>query len=271
VGSAILEPDPVDTGHLGYPVPVVADLGAGGPVVVLQDDVVPFDQNKTARSRVVALKGRDGTELWSWEGPEFKGRQRFGDGRLEAVHDLMPRQAPRAVRLAGGTFVCALVWERDGEPKLRLVLLDGRGQVVQRRDLAKPYRGNCGIVPFWVADLDGDGQDEILFMDGGKLIAVSGSLEQTLWQQPISGVPVSLRPAGKGHPGTVVVRGRDGVGTRVLGLDGRTGRPRWRCGDPGEWSAILATDTAGDWPRLLFASDGMTCRPVLPVTDPGSR
>src|SRR5262249_54371998 len=61
------------------------------------------------------------------------------------------------------------------------------------------------------------------------------------------------------------------AGSTVVGLDGATGKQRWRGEGPGEPQALLDTPDATDPPRILWRSDWRipasvtVCRLALPV------
>jgi hypothetical protein len=213
----------------------------------------------------VALDSRDGKPKWTWSGPTLNAWHMGlgGPGQGDAVLGLeFRRSAPRLLSLARGKFVCAAVlegeevWAPQGvrgpgryvRPQLVLALFDGAGKICQRRVPVKMVSRNF---IFRTQDLDGDGEDDVLFFDNGKLIATHNGLEQVLWEWPLPGPGADLievRPAGKQHAATVVVN----VGSVVYGIDGRTGRPRWRCEGTGRPVALLPTGDAHDLPAILF-------------------
>ena len=105
-------------------------------------------------------------------------------------------------------------------PKLVLALFDGAGKVRPARAPAKVVGRNF---LFRVHDLDGDGEDDVVFLDDNKLVATRGGLEQVLWEWPLPGPDAELfdvRPAGEHHRATVVLT----VGSAVYGIDGKTGQ-----------------------------------------------
>jgi len=236
-GAFVEAPTPPDSSHWAFHVPSCADLdGDGRAEVLLAEDRAP-------NVRLLALNGTDAKQKWLWESPpvdEFG----FGFG--------MHKTQPQAVRLANGVFVAAVVCDpaKAGEQaKLQLGLLDSRGTIQQRRDLVKPLQLNAGYLPFWVHDVDGDGRDEILVVDDGKLTVTRGGVEDIAWQWPIPGGRGLILDfnAGKKSPGTLVVRS----GSQAFGLAGDTGKLLWECQGAGKPIATLATQE-NDIPRILF-------------------
>jgi outer membrane protein assembly factor BamB len=218
-GVTAQQPDPPDTGAWEFPLPQLVDLdGDGRAEVVVADD-------RDGRVRVSALDGAGGKPKWTWEGAKF------------ADHDFswgVRKTPPTVVRTKDGPAVVAFdLREKAGESDetaFRLVLLDRAGKERRWRNLARPQRGNAGIVTFRVADLDGDGTDEVLFVDDGHLIATRGNLNEEVWRAPLHdgvGVVEAVLPRAGGSADVAVRTGRF-----VLGLDGATGRVRWRCEGP---------------------------------------
>jgi hypothetical protein len=75
---------------------------------------------------------------------------------------------------------------------------------------------------------------------------------------------LDIHPAGKGRPAVVVVRS----GNAAYGLDGPTGRLRWRCDGPGRPVACLTLDSAEALPTVWFHKskpESTICLQALPV------
>jgi outer membrane protein assembly factor BamB len=232
-------------GRWRYPVPAIGDLdGDGIPEIVIADDTAGAQDH----NRVVVLNGKDGTRKWVWEGPALPQYAISQGGR---------QPPPRIVRRKEGPCVVAAVMSgARGERKRDLVLLNARGQEVQRRPLVETFVGNNGFFPVWVADLDGDGHDEVLFIAGGKLVATRDGVDRVLWEWPLASPTDVVHEI---QPATVVVA----AGAKVFGLDGRCGKPRWRCESPGTFAAVLPVP--GGLPRVLFRHNGTTlCRVAIP-------
>jgi hypothetical protein len=120
-------------------------------------------------------------------------------------------------------------------------------------------------------DLNGDGIPDRLSVGDGRLQARSGPRGEFLWQCPLSGVELrAIRPASSGGPAVVVVQSPDG---RLFGLDGVTGRPRWRCEGPGRPAYLLFGTGPDDLPAVVFhlpQQEITVCLHALPTNPDGS-
>jgi hypothetical protein len=239
------------------PRPLVGDVdGDGAPEVA----VTTFRDPRSVE--VVVLDGKDGQPKWSWRGDDALHTVTYWEGTT-----------PRRVNLAAGPALCVSIHDQKlvvgpGKSGYQLVLLDAaRGQVLQRRDLKLA----SDRIPFWSLDLDGDGKDEVVFIDDRKVHATHGGIERELWSWPLpSGVGsiLEVRPAGGGRPGTVVVTAGDGHA--VYGLNGSTGVPRWRC--EASQPMLLYPADPRELPRLISSNPSPinpVCRMALPVQPTG--
>ncbi len=148
-----------DPNAVASPAFAVGDVdGNGRPDVVVSEN--PWEA-ESGMTQVTALDGQSGKPLWSWRG---------GTGRDEP--DNVPRlhlgnfdgTGPRGVCINFGV----------APERRRVAILDAQGHERSGRDLA------AGSLPgLWVADLDGDGRDELLFHDGGFL-RLPARLERTV-------------------------------------------------------------------------------------------
>jgi serine/threonine protein kinase len=246
-----------------------ADIGFHGlpPVLVADVDGDEIPEVVVARgtgsdTEVLVLNGKDGRQKWSWR-----------VGEKYSQHDAIDWAAmvPKCVRLADGPVLCASIHDRTGRNRDALVLLDvARRKVLQERDFKGQSDG--WRVQLWVHDLEGNGRDEILFINDGKLYAARDGVKKELWPPwPLpggSGTLLEIQPAAATHPATVVIA----AGDSVYGLAGPTGKPRWRCEiTPSTTPPTLlgnTSDTQG-LPRVLFqgpnSASGLTCRVALPV------
>jgi hypothetical protein len=117
-----------------------------------------------------------------------------------------------------------------------------------------------------VADLDGDGFDEVMWVDTSddKLVALRNGITDELWsiKRHWSDAVLAVRPAVGDKWSAVVVR-QNGV---VRGFDGRTGRPVWACAGPGT-GEYLPPPEPGALPLVLFttARHGTIARRALPL------
>ncbi len=196
----------------------------------------------------------------------------------------------------------------------QLIVLNREGQTHRTLDFKSISSVDSNSFGLWSHDVNGDGKEELLVITGGKVQALQPSSgrrkppdeppEQTLWDEgplpqrvkfpagfrrkgriakPLWEWPLpgglgdilDVHPAGKAHPAIVVVR----CGDTVYGLDGRTGRPHWRCQGPGWPVACLAPVTPhpdegergrgeGALPTVWFHTskpESTVCRQALPV------
>ena len=135
----------------------------------------------------------------------------------------------------------------------------------------------------WLGDFDGDGHDEVVCLDGGKVRSMRPGDEKWLWQWPSSGNvtarhPVEIReilPAGKTFPATVAiitapVAAGPSVVDGVAGLAGPTGKMRWRF-DTAEPSDVLAGGDPTGLPRIFTTGPGAqrNCGIALPTDEEG--
>jgi len=190
---------------------------------------------------LAALDGRDGATRWTWRGGNDLDRQVLTNEPL-CLADFGGR---------GGREVCLNVGTANG--RRRILILDAHGRERSGRDVGQ-----------WItlasADLDGDGRDELLFHDDGRLRASRGDLKD-LWSWPCLDRIREVLPARAGQPATVVLNS-------MVGLDGTTGRPIWS-GGPSK--AVLETADARSVPRLLTGPEGATvCRMALPTSAEGA-
>jgi aminoglycoside phosphotransferase (APT) family kinase protein len=255
------------------PTIAVGDLdGDGKPEVVLlhtvtQPDAKPGFDN---RAEVVALDGRTGAPRWSWRRTAELEFNDTGNGAVKV------QVAPLLVRRAGGkTGVC--VWTFDYDDSGVVTLLDETGREAARRSVAfrlgeddrrrqreKPRILYSPIYSdlfrVWTADLDGDGADELLVFEGDKLLALRSDLQTIVWEHPLPDAACDLLRVLPGGP---ALR----LGGRVVGLDGKTGRPAWSCAGSGTPLAILTADAG--LPRVVFdlGDEATVCRRAMPAGD----
>jgi hypothetical protein len=150
------------------------------------------------------------------------------------------------------------------------VVLDPSGREIARRDqpgIKAPTRGHLGNMR--VADLDGDGRDELLVWHSERLRALDCGLKELWtwpeeeWEEARGIVPPSRdRPAMVMTPSGVI-------------LDGRTGRPRWLAQLGAKWPhsrlEILDPGDPDRRPLLISHQQGPTvCRVGLPATSGGT-
>jgi outer membrane protein assembly factor BamB/tRNA A-37 threonylcarbamoyl transferase component Bud32 len=241
-------------GIFRQPLPAVGDLGDGTVVIVSDQHSAP----QRSRHGVLVLGGKDGTVKGRWQATEFN------PGQVGTFHWGWRQPQPRLVRLGARLCICAAVLEGKDRPEWQLVLLEqrkGNLDVRQRRKITQPVLGNGGFFHFWVYDR-GDGSDGILVTEKGKLLALYDGVTKIAWEGPPLTDVGNLLDL---EPGAVVVRS----GRTIQGLDGRTGRVRWRCQGPGNFAGLLKAGNPRVLPRVLFELNLTTiCRLPLPVGDP---
>ena len=191
---------------------------------------------------VTALDGVAGKPRWTWRGGEA------GD-----ESDPKPALCLADFAGSGRRDVCVIVGAAPG-PR-RLVILDAKGHPRASRDLT-----TVSLPTLQSADVDGDGRDELLFHDAGRLWACRGDLTE-LWSWR-TGDPIrEVIPGAPGRAATVVL-------SPCLGLDGATGRPIWSIGSA---RSILRASDHQSLPRALAGPDGATiCRAAMPATAEGT-
>jgi outer membrane protein assembly factor BamB len=230
-----LDPDPAAS-----PAFVVGDLDGDGrsEVIVAEQKTRADGQSAT---EVTALGGLTGSPLWAWRGAEARD---VSDQHL-------------ALRLAGFDAsgrrdVC--VSFSIAPHRRRVEIIDAKGRSRVGRDVE-----SIGPPALTAADLDGDGRDELLFHDGGRLCACRGDLSE-LWSLSTREATREVFPAAPGQPATVVI-------SSSLGVDGATGRPLWSIGKA---RSILRESDAKNLPRSLVGPDGTTvCRVAMPASAQG--
>ena len=186
------------------------------------------------------LDGQSGKPRWSWRG---------GDAPMNLTTLLL---CLADFDGSGRREVCVNFGISPG--RRRVVILDAKGHERIGRDLEP------GSLPrLWVADLDGDGRDELLFHDGGSLRACRRDFKE-LWSWPTRETIREVLPGAPGRPATVVLN-------PSLGLDGATGRPIWSVGPA---RSILRASDGKSLARALAGPDGTTvCRVAMPISADG--
>jgi hypothetical protein len=114
--------------------------------------------------------------------------------------------------------------------------------------------GICGFSPrVWTADLNRDGREELILVNGDGVEALDLVTRERLWRHecpPSVQVAIRAITAGaKSQPPVVEVF----AGRTVLGLSGADGRPLWTCaGLPREFNLLIPDE---DYAQRLGAAD----------------
>lgn len=198
-----------------------------------------------AISELNALDGPDGRVLWTW-----KGRARLGMDFLGLW----------LVRVEGGRRQTPCVAMGDSQRWRRLAVLDARGGVAADRET--PSHDARGLE---TADLDGDGNDELLLSATEGLSILGPDLKETGTGRPLK-APDGFWYLASGPPGSVVP-------APVLGLDGPIWRPLRGLRNgyeryDGPW--LLDPGDAARRPLWMAASpDETICRSAPPILSNG--
>ncbi len=206
------------------------------PLGDLDGDGVP-EAIVTTRREVLALDGRTGQRKWAWSS------------------EMMVNEGPHTLLVDldgnGRRAVCLRVFGQDRQQQI--VLLNGAGQERARIGVGK--ESLHWLHGWWRhQDVDGDGKEELFFAHDGHLWASRGSEQEALWKWRLpsgnlgDGAIMDFLSGGKGEPAVVVVW----LEKTVYGLDGKTGRPRWRCEVPHRYTTF---SSPGPQLHVLAAKD----------------
>lgn len=202
---------------LHWPRPAVGDLdGDGHPEIITVH--AQYQPQGVYECQVIVLDGRDGRHKWHWTwqapGSDFSAPLLVdfdGKGR-RCVCLRLAEHGPN------NTTTRIMVFEPDGKERMRIPL-SIHGHMVGRYPSLWRH-----------ADLDGDGKEELVYFNDGKLHVARGD-GSTLWSRPLHATPacvLDIQSEAKGRPATVTLWD----GAQVFGLDGSTGKPGWRCDVP---------------------------------------
>jgi outer membrane protein assembly factor BamB len=222
-------------------------------------------------SCLIVLDGKAGAEKWKRDFDTGGNSLQTWDGGIGADRY---RSRPLIVRRGNKEkpAICIWLWAHTWEkPVATLVLLDSIGNELWRL----PVNMQVGNRHFAAQchDLNGDGTDELVFVDVDSVQAIDVRTHEPLWKFPLlnwMASILSIEPATEKMPATVVVA----HGRQVLGLDGSTGKPWWTCGGlPTDHQPLyfphpeLLRDRIGQRPPCVLYSgtDGVATyyRPVL--------
>ena len=230
----------------------IGDLdGDRRPEVVFTEH--PGVNNKTAFVLKV-IDGKDGAIRWSWKSgePEIPNYQVWGWPALANFSD------------DGRRTLCLNLIDPKG--RHRILVFDEKGRECAHHEFSQGVQ-----VRLNVADVDGDGRDELLVRTGEDLRVWTPNLEDR-WSYASPGrnnILEQVLPAPPGRPATVIV-------PNSMGLDGSNGHPQWSGQSPyaGPWGVfatnVLDRGDASRPPSYLAAGIAATvCRSVLPTTPTG--
>jgi serine/threonine protein kinase len=232
--------------------PAIGRLGGvGDPQVVILTQGWQKPQGKDAVvGEVQSFNARTGEPIWTYQ-PKFLNSRFFGphvelvdlngDGRLSAY-------ASVSNSYNYSSFAITRIAHPDDG-----VALDSHGKLLPPPEL--PIAASY--------DLAGDGKQELLLLGSVKntstLRVVCGSAKTILWERSQVTAVREILPGKSGQPAVVVVTAAEGI----LGLDGMTGRPLWRCPDRAA-GAFLWPPEPHEPPWLISPADGSTvCRRAL--------
>ena len=163
---------------------------------------------------------------------------------------------------------------KSGSPGLsrRLVLLDLAGRVREERELVGPtsLSGSLEQLLLWIADLDGDGFDEICFVTDAldRFTVTRDGLKQEAWDRDLArGEHVyAVRSAARGKSGVVLLKSD----TAFRGYDGKTGVPVWACDGPWPGAWLPPADPSA-LPIFVYPTGqhGTIARRAVPTTPDG--
>jgi serine/threonine protein kinase len=268
-------------GPFAWPRTALADLdGDGRPSVVLTTFDSEAADGKRLPCELLVLDGREGSKRW--------GRPWNMVSQWSELH-LWP---PLLIDAGGGKRTIALgeLWS-DAKESAKVELFDAQGNVTDALPTKSIYRGDTAWCAF---DVDGDGQEELLYPSAKGLCAYRIHDKKTLWMWgagffaypqshsgsdaylghgsfgPGTGFAVAvedLQRSEKGQPAPLIVRaGRDRgqtAQTAYYGLNAASGAARWRCDIPRHdkrphifESAVFYPESDSDVPLLVTHHEG---------------
>jgi outer membrane protein assembly factor BamB len=255
----------------------VCDFEADGrPELVLVEPCDGDDSAGVANATlaVIALDAT-GHELWlKRAGAAFThfGAHSHRNGNLLRPVAIHARQTSTGGTERGARKTSRVVVMLPDDPKL--VSFDAQGAAIER-----PVAQGANLSEVFAADVDGDGQEELFFVDRGTLYATrADDLQNVLWKRDLGELGqqqiLQLLPAGEDHPPLVVAR-TDVISNAVIALDAQSGQPVWTCPGPiargfdggtyiVQTSASLLGGPAAEPPLVCFHYDNINdCRQAI--------
>jgi serine/threonine protein kinase/outer membrane protein assembly factor BamB len=199
--------------RLVWPEPAVADLDGDGVPEVLATRHGGYDgRSGQYQCELLAVDGRDGKVRWKWT---------WQTGFPQLWPPLVLPRSP-----VGPAWVCVVVQTNNFST---LVALDANGYERLRRTLRLSWQQfDSGRFIWRAAAVDGDGREELLFLDNGELCVASSDTLTVRWRWALphdTARVVDVRAGTPGAPPVLTVW----AGQEVFGLDGASGEPLWRC------------------------------------------
>ena len=230
---------------------VAGDLdGAGRQSIVFMDEIERYDHEEMG---VHVYDSASGQPVWSSK-----------PGAMIAKRLTVERVVVANLEGNGRQFVCASFVEPRGMQ--RILVLDPGGRERVHRD----FRTHNDLGDLQSADVNGDGRDELLVWYDGRLHALGGDLKEVWSWAGQSGTIGAIIPGSTGRASEVMI-------SSGIGLDGRTGRPRWT-GAAGQHAGpdqfrpeLLDRGDSRRLPLLIGTGSGATvCRVAMRTEEDGS-
>ncbi len=278
--------------HPGHPFEMAfhPDKKEGGIILLASR----LERRDVYQPQLEVLRGKDGQSLWTWQPAKPSEFYHLLQGASVAVFaDLEGNGTPA---------ICASVLEREKHPAIQVINAQGKLlKAVARSHSYTPHDAgfpesineepmkerkrwlSSRSLGLWSADLKGDGKKELIFQSDNKVQVYGGNLEKPRWQwplpDPVAGI-LDVVPGSSNQPGIVFMQAK-GI---VYGLDGATGKLRWKCHGPGHAVAVTwrasgvlkdskTPDVDADAPPEIWFQQldpAMTvCRQALPVDKAG--
>ncbi len=220
-----------------WPRTAIADLDRDGIF-----EVVVTTHDYKGQNELAVLDARNGRRKWNWT------------GQLGGYNSSWP---PLVVDMVGEgqRMICLGVQEQAPMGQANnIVVIDPNGKIRERIPV-----GSIGPALAWTSlDADGDGKEELLYVNDSMLHAYRGSDQRDLWKSPIGSYGFrldALRAGRKGQPGTLVAW----ADRTVHGLNVATGGARWRCDvakpDNYQLVAALSYEKNDEDPPLVVSHD----------------
>jgi outer membrane protein assembly factor BamB len=241
-----------------------------GPAPDFNGDGVPdLVWMSRRQAAVLALSGKDGKVLWCWQGPPRKlapdshlRQERASTGVVVGAAVVPDGEGPGLPMLVA---TCALQEQADGSVPRWVEALSGRtGKSLWRYELDRswftpPPGSPVPSAAVWV------NTQGIASGDSSRHLGAFDMLYEKDWGRPSGGLAVPY-PAEvtqvEGKPAVVLA-----AGTRLVGLDPRTGQPLWPAHDLGFWPlrAPQVADLNGDGrPDVLLLGYGDEVKKDVP-------